>query len=488
MLEMVLALAIVTQDQTALRAAPQENAARHAMLTQGDNLEVRGVRGDYLQVYDHRRERAGYVRATQVGRYELGEKDAPRLRSVLEFLKDLPGQEALGIAHAAAFLKAAPARAIDAGSLAALGGMADRLAARASQLAGADNERSRRVSDHLDLATSYGVTFYSVEHSDKVTLCYEGDAWRRVLAMPATIDDKARAALALTRHECVRQTPSPAERLAFDQSRADTLEAVLKEAEATGLAAHLKNRLKMRAAGVWAGLAGRRAQQGKDAASVLAAGMKAEASLAGIDKAAFGDGDRATWHEAAVRVGASRWAALSDSLPAVVKGRPGLALEAGAQAGQTCVRVVPATLAATNGKASPAPAQPLVQCTYGHVWGSSLSISPDGKAMTLAVQPLESWREMWVFRQIGNAWVLDIIPPAVDQPELGYLEFAGWVPGNKQFLAAREVVENGRVKTSFELWSRASLNVEKKADKPANLSAFYRWQAPEWKGGTVAVR
>ena len=63
-----LGLAIVTQDQTPLRAAPAGAATTQAMLSPGDLLEVRGERLDHLQVYDHQRERAGYVRATQVRR------------------------------------------------------------------------------------------------------------------------------------------------------------------------------------------------------------------------------------------------------------------------------------------------------------------------------------------------------------------------------------------------------------------------------------
>lgn len=33
-----------------------------------------------------------------------------------------------------------------------------------------------------------------------------------------------------------------------------------------------------------------------------------------------------------------------------------------------------------------------------------------------------------------------------------------------------------------------SLEVEKQADKPGNLSTFYRWQNPLWKSQTVAIR
>ena len=105
------ALAIVTQDQTALRAAPRESAPQQPLLWQGELLEVRGERLDYLQVYDHRRERGGFVRASQVRALRCGEAEAPELLAVVRFLRDTPGAEALGIAYAAAYLQAAPAEA-----------------------------------------------------------------------------------------------------------------------------------------------------------------------------------------------------------------------------------------------------------------------------------------------------------------------------------------------------------------------------------------
>ena len=58
-------IALVTQDQVALRAMPNDAAPTQAQLFAGDSLEVRGARLDYLQVWDHRRERGGYVRASQ---------------------------------------------------------------------------------------------------------------------------------------------------------------------------------------------------------------------------------------------------------------------------------------------------------------------------------------------------------------------------------------------------------------------------------------
>jgi len=103
------ATVIVVQDQTALRAAPKDSAQQQAVLWQGDVLEVRGTRLDYLQVYDHRRERAGFVRAAQVRSLATQPEDAADLLAVARFLRDTSGAEALGIGYAAAYLEAAPA-------------------------------------------------------------------------------------------------------------------------------------------------------------------------------------------------------------------------------------------------------------------------------------------------------------------------------------------------------------------------------------------
>ncbi len=481
MLEILLSLAIVTQDQIPLRASPEENAARHAVLSHGDALEVRGEKGDYLQVYDHRRERAGYIFATQATRHELTAQAAPKLLAVTEFLMNQPGNEALGLAYGAAFLKAAPPEMINAGVFEALGTMADRLAWRASRVT--PNDTARTVSAHIETAASYGVSFYSVERNDKMTLCYSGDAWRHVLALPASSAQKANAALSLTRHECVKPTLLPSERLDFDLERAEALGRVLEDGARRGdLPEHMRNRLKIRAAGVWASIAHRRAMKpGSDAFSVLEAGRNAETFLAGIDKNELTANDRLAWNAAAIRVGASRWALHPQTLAQTVKGRPGIQIVAGEKPGQTCVKVIPAN-------ADKNAADNSTHCTYGHVWTASLSVSPDGNLMTLAVQPLDAWRELWVFRQGSDGWQLEIVPPSVDNPELGYIEFAGWVPGNRQMLVAREIVVNGQAKTSFELWDRNTLTVARHADKPGNLSAFYRWQDPVWKNGTMAVR
>jgi len=116
------------------------------VLWQGDALEVRGRRLDYLRVYDHRRERAGFVRAAQVRMLSLQPQDAPELLAVVRFLRDTSGAEALGIGYAAAYLKAAPAGAIGAEPFDALGTMADRLARRASTNRNKANDGDRGAS------------------------------------------------------------------------------------------------------------------------------------------------------------------------------------------------------------------------------------------------------------------------------------------------------------------------------------------------------
>jgi hypothetical protein len=52
---------------------------------------------------------------------------APALRAVVEFLRDAPGSESLGIAYAGLYMKVAPAGGIDAPLLVSLGTMTARL-------------------------------------------------------------------------------------------------------------------------------------------------------------------------------------------------------------------------------------------------------------------------------------------------------------------------------------------------------------------------
>ncbi len=461
------ALAIVAQDQAVLRAAPSRNAQQQATLWQGESLEIRGARMDYLQVYDHRIERGGYVRLSELRSTGLDAADAPGLLAVLRFLRDAPGAESLGIAYAAAYLKAAPAQAIDAEPFDALGGMADRLAARASAQHGKADDP--KLAAQLDVAAGYGVSWTSFERDGRMQICYEGEALRRVLALPATAEQKARAALALTRHECVDPNLPPVQRQLFDQWRAE----VLDRADTAKLPETLKNRIRMRRAGVWASLAWEHSRRGEASAEAAA---RAVDELAAVNKSELADEDQYAYSEAAVRTGASRWAA-SGAVPP----KSGLAVVTTAgDPGQTCVLLTDAK----HGAAAPL----LRRCTYGTVWAASASANPSGTALALAVQPLDTWRELWVFEKGGEGWSLNVLPPAANDPGIGYAEFAGWVPGGRRLLAVREARVDGRWKRSFEVLRLDTLSTERRADRPDFLSTFYRWQSPAWKRETVSLR
>jgi len=466
MLAASVALAIVTQDQLPLRAAPRESAQAQAVLWQGDALEVRGSRGDFLQVYDHRRERAGYVRAARVRQVELQPAAAPELLAVMRFLRDTPGAEALGISYGAAYLKAAAPQAIDAEPFDAIGSMAERLAARASSKLAPQAETA--LAAHLEVVASYGVAMRSYENDGKVRVCYDGDAFRRVLAVAASAEQRYRAALALSNGACIDPALGAMQRAEHDRWRAELLDTV----DLARLPEHMKNRIHMRRAAVWSSVAFQRARKGEEASQ--AAG-RAEQALAAVNKSELADEDNAAYAEAGVRVGAVRWAL--EPVPAQGKVAPQLAVTAApGRPGETCVSLQGGGKQLAN------------RCTWGVAWMASARVHPQGTALALAVQPLDGWREMWLFRRQGEGWVVDVLPPASSDPDIGYAEFAGWVPGAAKMLAAREVRAEGKFRRSFELLDMATLATERGADRPESLSTFYKWQDPAWKRQTVSLR
>lgn len=464
-----LTLAVVVQDQTPLRAAPSTSAATHVQLLQGDVLEVRGQRLDHVQVWDHRRERSGYVRASQLRTLPSNEAETAQAQAVWRFLRDTPGQESLGIAYVAAYLKAT--KAVSAEPFEALGVMAERLAQRASL---APSPRQAAAAAHLDVVAPYGVKFQSWEQDGAVRLCYQGDAFRQVLAMPSDATQKAVAALALTRHDCGQPAPGPAQ-TQHDAWRAQTLD-IVDTATSAQLDAGLKNKLRLRRAGVWGAVAYQRARAGQEAQT---AAQRAIDELAAVDKQQLSDDDQPAYQEAALRVGAVRFAAL----PATpLAGRVQLRLEPG-ETGQTCVRVVD-----THDKRDE---KTLARrCTYGVVWPASARLATDGRALVLAVQPTATWTELWLFKGEAAAtnWAAHVLPPAASNPSVGYAEWAGFVPGQAKMLVAREALQDGgKTLRRFEVLSTDSLAAERWATTPELLAGF-RWQDPQWKRHTVALR
>ena len=454
--------AIVLQDQTALRPAARASVRPNALLAQGETVEVRGERLDYLQVYDYRRERGGYVRASQLRRVRLQPDEAPELLSVLRFLRATPGSEALGIAFAAAYVEAAPAEVLnsEAGveALEALGTLAERLA-------------RRRTSAHMDIAARYGVHFITYERNGRMQLCYDGAAFRKVLAMPATPEQRARAALALTRPECINADLAPLERRRVDETRAEALDRV----DESKLSGYLKNRVLMRRTAVWASLAYQRARHGKDATDdATHAATRALAALAGINKTELTEEDAPAYSEAAMRANASRWAAVA--APEIIDRKALHIVTATGEPGETCVQLV------ANQKTLAR------RCTYALVWAASATMNREGTAFALAVQPTDSWRELWIFRKTPKGWTVRILPPASTTPDVGYAEFAGWVPGGNRVLVAREALGAGKPTRQFELLALDSLAPIRRASEPARLADLRRWQDPSWKRETLSLR
>lgn len=487
--------AIVTTDQAMLRGAARDSAQQQAVLRQGEMLEVRGERLDFLQVWDHQRERGGYVRASQVRRLSLAASEAPELLSVLRFVKDTPGQEALGIGLAVAWLKAAPASMVqaDAGveALDSLGTMADRLAARVSGGAAANSAAEATLNAHLDVARHYGLRFHSFERLGRVQVCYDGEAFRRVLAMAATPERQVRAALALTRLECLDPALRHSERAAVDEWRSQILDTV----STAGVPAYLQNRVEMRRASLWSSLAfyytQSRGQPLAPVAPVAVSGTtelarkathsasQALRAMANINKTELTDDDQAPYNDAAMRVNASRWAA-GQTTPAVTAAN-GLRIQTvPGQPGETCVLLLDATHDAST---------PLLRrCTYGQVWPQSATANREGKALALAVQPLAAWRELWLFRKTGSDWDLSVLPPASTAPETGYAEFAGWVPGGKQILVAREARSEGKYTRNFAVLSLDTLSAERQSNDPVAIAAFQRWPDPSWRQWSLSLR
>jgi hypothetical protein len=463
-LALAAALAIVVQDHTPLRSAAQSGATELTTLSQGDVLEVRGEHAGYLQVYNYRRERGGYLRSDAVRQLGVAANDAPELLAVLRFLRESRGSEALGISYGAAYLKAVPPQALTAEPLAAIARMAERLAdaASGSGTPGVD------VGAHLDVVGQFGIRMRSFERNGRLQMCYDGELYQRVLALAkASAEERALAALSLTRSDCIDPALGPAARAALDHERCVVLDGI-DERELTPLTL---GRLRARRAAVWAAVAFEQARHGESAAL---AGQRALTALLGVRVNDLGEDRRSEYVDTIVRVGASRWAAAlspSPSNPLTLSATPN-------DPGQTCIAL----------KNPQAGAAPLVQrCTYGVAWLASAQVIGQGQAVVLAVQPLESWRELWIFHKRGGNWIVDVLPPGYDDPEEGYIEYAGYVAATRRLLIVRELKQRGRIVRSFEVVRLDDLVTVKQASRPDLLRDFGHGQDAAWRRDTLAL-
>jgi hypothetical protein len=477
-----LLVALVAEDPTVLRNAPRDDAPAQATLYRGDWLEVRGEMAGFLRVYDHRHERPGYVRPALVRVERVDEASARELGAVVRFLRDSGGNESLGIAYAALALRAAPAGADTSEILAAIGTMADRLARRASaRHGGGAVARDTTLAGELEVAESYGVHFrpFDGDAADGVArLCYDGEAWARVLAAPAAPPiERARAALYFAGERCMDAAAAPAVWRAFNDRRLEALASVDPAALPAWLAARL--RLGRAEALAWRGYD--EARRAGTAPGGAAAKAEAEAvrELALVDRGQLAPEDAARYDGVAVRVAATRFAVEPAPRPDARK-REATVTVVPRAAGESCVRVLERGAVAGE------------RCTYGVVWASALRWAPSGAVATIAVQPLPAWTELWVLRRSGPgaAWTIETLAPATADPDAGYVEAAGFSPDGAHLLVVREARAGagGRVARRFQVLATATLAVEKQASAPTNLVAFKRWSAPSWRAGTLALR
>lgn len=472
MLFLALVAAIVVEDNTVLRAAADDRAPRQADLAKGDWLELRGETDGFYQVWDHRHLRPGYVRPWRVRTYDVSESSAPDLRAVLMYLRDAPGSESLALSHAALYLKAAPPASVGAEIFDAIGIAADRLARRAS---GGEAAIDASIATHVEVARSLGVRLEPVVIDEKVRVCYDGEAFRTVLA---TSDDpvrRARAALRLTSDSCLApETPA----LAVAQWN-EWRDGVLSRADPAGLPDWLAGELHLRRAEVLAWLAYTKARSGELAAAA-AAEEGAIAQLALVSKERLLRESRSLHDATAVKVGASRFAV--GAATAVVPEHPKLAFSLSRAAdGRASFKV--ATREA-KGK------EPVVGeiATSGIVWPGSIQVSPDARTVAVAVQLTPTWSEIQVLRRSESGWIADPVVPSIDGPESGYVEPAGFTADGTGLLICRESFLKGKHERLFEVLRPATLTVARSAASMDMIRDFKRSASVAWRGETLAVR
>lgn len=464
---------LVSQDAP-LRGAPRDSASLQAQMGRGEALEIRTERGDHWQVWDYRRERGGWLRKSQVLLVPRGDGASAELLAQLRLSRQQFGTEGLGLGLAAAYVQVAtPAEMAGPGgaeALDAMGMFAERIADRASTPAAKPTEG--QLATQMDVAARYGLKFEQHEAEDgRVQVCYDGEVFRRLLATAAvpfaSPEQRVRAALALTRPDCLNPRATVREQEARDAWR----QQVLAQVDAATLAPHWKNRLLMRRASVTASLAFAQARRGAGGEA-----LPALADFAAIAPTELTEDDQAAYNDAAMRVNAARW--LGTSVAARDFGAVTLTLQTGAD-GERCVELKAAGKLAAR------------RCSFGQVALASASLNREGGALALAVQPLDGWRELWLFiKEPGrnSGWRVEVMPPAPAQPGLGVAEFAGWVPGGAQVLLAREFRAEGKYRRSFEVVSLANLATERQSPEPALLGAFQRWSDAAWRGGSPIRR
>lgn len=463
------ATGLVLVDQAALRAAPKDAAPLLTPLWRGEALELRGTRGDWLQVWDRQRERGGFVRAGAVFTLAEGKQGLAELAAQLRIVHPQPGAESLGLGLSAALVeRASPAWLASAAGAEMLESMVllhDRLAARVNS---AGTAEQARASAHAEVAARHGHPLRAVPRADGTQrLCPHDEPARLLRGHPAaSAAQQARAALQLTRPDCLGSDTPAIQWPALHAQRARWLEGIDLQA----LTPTQRNRLLLRRAGVYASLAF--AQRGGD---VTTPARQALAAWAQLIPAELSDDDAPALREAAIRLAPLRWVAASTATPLPRLGGTTLTLQA-AGPGEHCL--VASTAAGHEA---------LRRCSHGLVHTGSARLSPDGRSLVLAVQPLDGWTELWRLDLAADGGIqLQVLPPSAESPGLGATEFAGWA--GSQMLVVREADAGGKVLRRFEVYAADLGQPLRWGADPALLGAFQRSADAAWRAGSPLAR
>lgn len=441
--------ALVIPEQLGLRAAPRDGAPVLTPLIRGEALEVRGQQGDWLQVWDHGRERGGYVRS---GALLALERDPAALLVQLRLARQQIGAEGLGLGLAAALIERAEVDwlrgAQGAELLEHLILLQERLAARA-------NAGHSGALLQAQVAARYGHPLRQLARADgSQWLCPASEPASLLRGLPgANAAQQARAALQLSASgDCA--VGSLDERLAR-----------LQDIELKDLPPPLRKALLLRRAGLQASLAyARRA----DEAAARASAQAALADWLRLNPAEFDEDDQALLREASIRLAPARW--LVQDAASLKRGKLELQRVAGAP-GQSCLQIAQKT-----------------HCSHGQPLWASLRATPDGQALLLAVQTLEAWTELW---RLGADGSLQVLPPAAALPGASAIGVAEWAGADRgQLLVAREAVLDGKALRRFEILPVDSLHAAplRWAGEPMLLAAFQRGAAAEWKAASPLAR
>lgn len=444
--------ALVVPEQLPLRAAPRDAAPVLTALIRGEALEIRGQQGqfgDWLQVWDHGRERGGFVRS---GALLAIERDPAALLVQLRLARRQVGAEGLGLGLAAALIEQADVDWLrgpqGAELLEHLIALQERLAARA-------NSGSASAALQAQVAARYGHPLRQLARADgSQWLCPATEPAQLLRGLPgASAAQQARAALQLTSGECA--VGSLVERL-----------TLLQDIELPALTPPLRKALLMRRAGLQASLAyAARADE-------AAARRHAQASLADwlrLNPAELDEDDQVMLREAAIRVAPMRW--LVQEAGSLRRGKLEVVRVAGGSAGQQCLRINEQT-----------------HCSHGLLLWNSLRAGPDGQSLLLAVQPLDGWTELW---RLGADGSLQVLPPAAATPGLSAIGIAEWAGSDRgQLLVAREAWVDGKALRRFEILPGTQLHAQplRWAGEAMLLAAFQRGAAAEWKAGSPLAR